>query len=90
MKNFMSICATLLLTATLGFAQGTADQSASGDNNRASGPTTATRNEKPNPRGHDIGWIGLLGLLGLAGLRRRHSDVVYQGERETRGTHRAA
>ncbi len=85
MKKVSAIIATMVLATTLGLAQGTANQSASDDNNnRASAPPTA-RNYDVSPRSHDIGWIGLLGLLGLAGLRRRSSDVAERNERETRG-----
>jgi MYXO-CTERM domain-containing protein len=83
MKKLVAVCATVVLATSLGLAQGTASQTASEDN-RASAPHTTTRNDDPNRRGNDFGWIGLLGLLGLAGLRRRPS-VVADREREMSG-----
>ena len=79
MRKLIAACATILLATTLGFAQGTASQSASDDNTRGSAAPT-TRNYDVSPR-RDFGWIGLLGLLGLAGLRRRPSNVVEHDER---------
>jgi MYXO-CTERM domain-containing protein len=80
MKKLAAVCATVVLATTLGLAQGTASQTAS-DDNRASAPAT-TRNDDPNRRGTDFGWIGLLGLLGLAGLRRRTNTAADDRERE--------
>ena len=81
MKKLAAVFATVVLATTLGLAQGTASQTAS-DDNRASAPPTATRNDDSNRRGTDFGWIGLLGLLGLAGLRRRTNTAADNRERE--------
>ena len=62
MKKFLAVCATAVLFATVGLAQGTTSPQSSNDTQR--------QYSDDAPR-HEYGWIGLLGLLGLSGLMRR-------------------
>jgi len=81
MKRLFAVCATVLMFATLGLAQGTPRAQSSADN--------PSQYSDDAPR-HDYGWIGLLGLAGLGGLVRRRDTANRTVEGRNIDSRRAA
>ena len=62
------------------------DASAQENYNTRNNTEVATRQDRADDDGFDMGWIGLAGLLGLMGLMKRNHDRVVHRDHDAQTT----